>query len=225
MSSALTSWGAGLCLGLAAWLCLVPARAALAADGPSPGVHAAAPPREGSAWVSWVMDGDTVLLVPEGSAQALKLRLQDIDAPERCQSGGEAARDALTVLVHRRTVRYVIRAEDSYGRHIGRLQVDRTDVGAEMVRQGMAWAYSYRTGRGPHAALQRQAQRERRGVFAADAQPMSPALFRQFHGSCQEQRTEDQERSAPVHRVPLERAPAQGAPVQRLPQTGQAGSR
>ena len=186
---------------------------------------AAAPPREGSAWVSWVMDGDTVLLVPEGSGQALKLRLQDIDAPERCQSGGEAARDALMGLVHRRTVQYAIRAEDSYGRQIGRLQVQAQDVGAELVRRGWAWAYSYRTGRGPHAALQRQAQRERRGVFAADAQPMSPALFRQFHGSCQESLPEAQDHRAPVHRVPLERAPVQGAPVQRLPQTGQAGSR
>lgn len=160
------------------------------------------------------MDGDTVLLVPEGSAQAIRLRLQDIDAPERCQNGGEAARDALMDLVHRRTVQYAIRAEDSYGRQIGRLQVQAQDVGAELVRRGWAWAYSYRTGRGPHAALQRQAQRERRGVFAADAQPMSPALFRQFHGSCHEQQPEDQGDRAPVHSVTRERSPAQGAPAQ-----------
>jgi len=83
-------------------------------------------------WVSWVMDGDTVLLVPEGGGQALKWRLQDIDAPERCQSGGEASRDALIGLVHRQTVRYAVRAEDSYGRQIGRLERDGLDVGARL---------------------------------------------------------------------------------------------
>lgn len=153
------------------------------------------------------MDGDTVLLVPEGGGQALKWRLQDIDAPESCQSGGEAARDALIALVHRRHVQFAIRAEDSYGRQIGRLQVQGQDVGAEMVRQGMAWAYSHRTGRGPYAALQREAQRDKRGLFAADETAMSPALFRQFHGSCHE---------ALPDQAPLRRA---------MPQTGQSGSR
>lgn len=163
--------------------------------------------REGRAWVSWVVDGDTVLLVPEGGGQTLKWRLQDMDAPESCQPGGEAARDALIRLVHRQTVQIVARAQDSYGRLIGRLEVQGQDVGAEMVRSGMAWAYSYRTGRGPYATLQREAQRERRGLFAVQGTPMSPALFRQFHGSCHEQLPDQ---------APVERA---------LPQTGQTGSR
>lgn len=166
---------------------------------------AAALPREGSAWVSWVMDGDTVLLVPEGGGEPLKWRLQDIDAPERCQDGGEAAREALIDLVHRRTVQYVWRAQDSYGRQIGRLLAQGQDVGAALVRSGHAWAYSHRTGRGPHAALQRQAQRERRGLFAAEVQPLSPALFRQFQGSC-------------LEHPPGEGAPT-GAPVRRVPRS------
>ena len=40
------------------------------------------------AWVSWVMDGDTVLLLPEGEREPVKFRLQGIDAPESCQPGG-----------------------------------------------------------------------------------------------------------------------------------------
>ncbi|MEY3610456.1 MAG: hypothetical protein RJB14_178, partial [Pseudomonadota bacterium] len=39
-------------------------------------------------------------------------------------------------------------------------------------------------GRGPYAALQRQAQKEKRGVFAGREEPMSPALFRKFNGRC-----------------------------------------
>ena len=98
--------------------------------------------------------------------------------------------------------------QDSYGRQLGRLWVNDQDVGAQMVSSGWAWAYSYRTGRGPYAALQRDAERGRRGLFAAHQTAMSPALFRQFHGSCH---GEDK--------------PTVQAPVQRVPQTGQPGSR
>ena len=159
------------------------------------------------AWVSWVMDGDTVLLVSEGEREPVKFRLQGIDAPESCQPGGEASREALIALVLRRTVRVEAQAQDSYGRQLGRLWVGPVDVAAEMVRTGWAWAYSYRTGRGPYAALQRQAQAAGRGLFAARETAMSPAVFRQFHGSCQPETA------------------LQLPPATRLPQTRQAGSR
>lgn len=178
------------------------------------------------AWVSWVMDGDTVLLLPEGAHEPLRLRLVGIDAPEHCQPGGEAARDALIALVLRRTVRLQLLGQDSYGRQLGRLWRGEQDVAAEMVRSGWAWAYQHRTGRGPYAALQRQAERERVGVFAARETAMSPALFRQFHGSCH---------TAPEGLAPTVVAPTSQAPYPqalypqasggRVPQTGQPGSR
>ena len=162
------------------------------------------------AWVSWVMDGDTVLVLPEGAQEAVRLRLVGIDAPETCQPGGAQARDALIARVLRRTVQIEPVGRDSYDRRLGRLWLEGQDVGAEMVRTGHAWAYSYRVGRGPYAALQREARRERRGLFGLDADAMPPALFRQFHGSCHEE------------------VPGQ-APTQtlrgRAPHTGQAGSR
>ena len=169
-----------------------------------------------TAWVSWVMDGDTVLLLPEDAREAVRLRLLGIDAPELCQPGGEAARDALIARVLRRTVRLQVRGQDSYGRQLGHVWLDAQDVAAEMVRSGWAWAYQHRTGRGPYAALQRQAERERVGVFAARETAMSPALFRQFHGSCH---------GAPEGLAPTVLAPSSQAPGVRVPQTGQPGSR
>jgi len=158
------------------------------------------------AWVSWVMDGDTVLLLPEGEREPVRLRIQGIDAPESCQVLGERSREALMALVLRKTVQVEWHGQDSYGRQLGKLWVGQEDVGAAMVRHGWAWAYSYRVGRGPYAALQREAQGEKRGLFAAREPAMSPSVFRQFHGSCHAE------------------AGAQ-APVQRVPQTRQAGSR
>ncbi len=135
-------------------------------------------------WVSWVMDGDTILVVRTGQKEPVKLRLDALDAPETCQPGGTAARDAMIAMALRKPVQVQSLGHDSYGRDIGRVTVDGVDLGAEMVRSGMAWAYRFRTGRGPYAALQRQAHKEKRGLFAGREEPMSPALFRKFHGSC-----------------------------------------
>ena len=135
-------------------------------------------------WVSWVMDGDTVLLVRDGQHEPVKLRIEGIDAPEICQPGGAEARDAMIRLALRKPVQVLDHGHDVYGRQIGRLLMDDVDLGAEMVRSGMAWAYSFRTGKGPYAGLQRQAQKQNRGLFAARDAAMSPAVFRKFHGSC-----------------------------------------
>lgn len=137
-----------------------------------------------SGWVSWVMDGDTVLLVREGQRDPVKLRIEGIDAPESCQPGGSEAREAMMVLALRKSVQVTDRGQDSYGRQIGRLSVDGVDLGAEMVRSGQAWAYNFRTGKGPYAALQRQAEKQKKGIFATQEAAMSPALFRKFHGTC-----------------------------------------
>ena len=137
-----------------------------------------------SGWVSWVMDGDTVVLVREGQQEPVRLRIEGMDAPETCQPGGVESRDALISLALRKPVQVIDRGQDSYGRQIGRLTVEGVDLGAEMVRSGMAWAYSYRTGKGPYAGLQRQAEKQKKGIFAAKGVAMSPALFRKFNGSC-----------------------------------------
>lgn len=135
-------------------------------------------------WVSWVADGDTLLVLPELAHEPVKVRLDGIDAPESCQPGGSASRDAMIGLVQRKTVRVFVRGTDSYGRVLGRVEVDGRDVAADMVVQGMAWAYRFRESSGPYAALERQARKQKRGVFA-EPQAMTPRVFRQFHGSCQ----------------------------------------
>jgi endonuclease YncB( thermonuclease family) len=116
--------------------------------------------------------------------EPVKLRIDGIDAPEICQPGGAQARDTMIRLALRKSVEVDDRGQDIYGRQVGRLSVDGVDLGAEMVRSGMAWAYRFRTGKGPYAGLQRQAQTQKMGVFAAPEAAMSPPVFRKFHGTC-----------------------------------------
>lgn len=135
-------------------------------------------------WVSWVLDGDTLTFLPQGQKTSVRIRLDGIDAPESCQPGGEAARDALLALVQRQNVELKVWRQDTYGRWVATVYRDGQDVNAAMVRQGWAWAYRFRVGRGPYAQAQRQAQEQRLGVFAAAEAPMAPPVFRRFHGSC-----------------------------------------
>ena len=86
-----------------------------------------------------VADGDSITVLRD--REQVKVRLVDIDAPERAQPFGSRSRRALEVLVKGREVRVVERGRDRYHRILGRVFRGELDVNAEQVRQGMAWAF------------------------------------------------------------------------------------
>lgn len=87
-----------------------------------------------------VSDGDTITVLVGGHEQ-IKVRLAEIDAPEKAQPFGQRSKQALSDLVFGKTVRVEQQDTDRYGRVVGRVFVDGTDVNVEQIRQGMAWAY------------------------------------------------------------------------------------
>lgn len=133
--------------------------------------------------VSYVTDGDTLWVQPDGAGKAIKVRIEGIDAPEICQPGGPAARDLLAQLALHRRVTARVAQHDQWGRALGTLTLDGKDLGAQMVRAGQAWSYSWRRKPGPYAAEEALARQAHLGVFAA-ARPESPRAFRKRHGSC-----------------------------------------
>ena len=87
-----------------------------------------------------IADGDTVTLKADDTTH--KIRLAEIDTPERDQPHGLAATSALTDLLLGHQVRVkVIRESDRYGRVIGRIFIEQKDVSAHMVEQGHAMVY------------------------------------------------------------------------------------
>lgn len=88
-----------------------------------------------------VTDGDTI------RAGGTIYRLWGIDAPESkqiCADGwaaGHEATKALSDLIQGRAVACEARTQDRYGRTVGLCRVDGQDIGAAMVRAGMAWAF------------------------------------------------------------------------------------
>jgi endonuclease YncB( thermonuclease family) len=133
--------------------------------------------------VSYVSDGDTLWVQPDTGDLPRKLRIQGIDAPEICQTGGESSRAVLTRHALNKRVEVTVRGHDVYGRGLARIRLDGHDLGAQMVRAGQAWSYRWRRSPGPYAAEEAVARQSRRGLFAV-GQPELPHDFRKRHGTC-----------------------------------------
>lgn len=147
---------------------------------------ATAPPADRwSGVVSYVVDGDSVRVRPLQGGKPVSIRIDGIDAPEICQSGGETARDALKRRVLGLQVVIEGKSRDDYGRLLARITLDGDDVGARLVSDGHAWSYRYRGSAGPYAAQQRLAESARRGIFAnVSTTAVYPGEFRKQHGAC-----------------------------------------
>lgn len=87
-----------------------------------------------------IADGDTLtLLTPE--RQQVKVRLAEIDTPERAQPYGTRARQALSDLAFGKQATIQSHEKDRYGRVVGRVFVNGLDVNRELVSLGAAWVY------------------------------------------------------------------------------------
>ena len=141
-----------------------------------------------AAWlatVERVSDGDTLWVRPLAEEDRLvKLRLLDVDAPERCQPWGEEATQALRAHVLGRPVRVEPVGRDVYRRVLARVQLEGEDLGAWLVMQGHAWS----VGPGGYAGgAYRQQEREARAAargLHGERDPMRPVVFRRWHGPC-----------------------------------------
>jgi endonuclease YncB( thermonuclease family) len=137
--------------------------------------------------VTHVTDGDTLWVRPAGGGDAVKIRLDGIDAPEICQAYGTLSRAALANRVLHQTVRVQSRSRDKYGRVIARVSHGSggsgDDVGDFMVSQGHAWANHYKRYPSAYGAQEAQARAAKRGLFAEPG-AKEPSVFRKAHGSC-----------------------------------------
>ncbi|NHA14624.1 thermonuclease family protein [Thioalkalivibrio sp. XN279] len=87
-----------------------------------------------------IADGDTLTLLTPAKEQ-VRIRLAEIDTPERGQPYAQKAQDALSRLVWGKPLAVRVVDTDRYDRTVGRIYVGEIDVSAEMVRLGAAWVY------------------------------------------------------------------------------------
>lgn len=125
------------------------------------------------------VDGDTL------EFDGKRVRLEGIDAPEIGQtcgrrlfgtwSCGRAAQRALDDLVHGRRIECESKGLDKYGRDLGICFVDGRDINAELVRQGMAWAFVQYSQ--SYVGAEAEARKSRAGIWQGHAE--APWTFRE----------------------------------------------
>ena len=125
-----------------------------------------------------VLDGDTIEVLADGN-RSVRVRLANIDAPEKKQPFGQKSKEHLIDLVAGKQVEIVDLGGDQYGRRIGRVLVDGQEANVEQVRSGLAWVYSRYNHDGQLPTLESTARSQRIGLWA-DPHPQAPWEFR--HG-------------------------------------------
>jgi endonuclease YncB( thermonuclease family) len=126
--------------------------------------------------IAQVIDGDTLDLV---TAKArMRVRLLDIDAPERKQPYGHRSRQSLIAICGGEFARIDTRGRDRDKNMRAVVKCNGTDAGAEQVRLGMAWVIERDAASDSTLhALQAEARAARRGLWA-DKEPVPPWEWR-----------------------------------------------
>src|SRR5687767_892413 len=86
-----------------------------------------------------IADGDTLTVLVD--RHQVRVRLADIDAPERKQPFGTRSRLSLAALCFGREARLETTGKDRYDRLIATVHCAGTDANAAQVSRGMAWVF------------------------------------------------------------------------------------
>jgi endonuclease YncB( thermonuclease family) len=132
--------------------------------------------------VTQVTDGDTLWLKP-ADGKPVEVRLRDIDAPEICQPWGDESRKALSELTLDKVASLQVVARDKYGRAVGTLMIEDTNVSRFMVENGHAWSVRSRYDQGPLVKQEKMAHALARGLHS-QAGAIQPWEWRRSRGPC-----------------------------------------
>jgi endonuclease YncB( thermonuclease family) len=125
--------------------------------------------------ITYVYDGDTVKISENNSEY--KLRLTDIDAPERNQTYGKKSRRALMQLCLGANIHAVLSGTDKYRRRLGKLTCNGQDASLFMVKNGHAWFNNRYSMDGTLLYAAQEARRNKLGLWQ-DKNPTPPWVWR-----------------------------------------------
>lgn len=126
-----------------------------------------------------VSDGDTLTIMRKH--RPLKVRLANVDSPEKRQEFGQRAKQSLSDMCYRKDALVKILSTDRYGRAIALVSCNGIDVNRAQVERGLAWVYTKYNQDPSLPAVQAAALAKRRGLWV-DAKPEAPWNFRRSEG-------------------------------------------
>ena len=124
-----------------------------------------------------VVDGDTVHVFYQD--EVYKIRLTEIDAPERDQPYGSNSTEYLKSLLKEGKVDVDISGTDRYGRKLGRLYWRGIDINRELVSAGYAWVYDQYVTDNSFYENQSKARNLKKGLWK-DQNPLEPWNWRKL---------------------------------------------
>ena len=124
-----------------------------------------------------VSDGDTITVQAPNAPEPVRVRLAQIDAPEKKQPYGPEAKAALTALLSEHSVTVEYEKTDRYGRIIGQVYADGVDVNRTLVETGMAWVYRDYVHTVAYEHAEEAAREAHRGLWA-NPYPTPPWVYR-----------------------------------------------
>ena len=124
-----------------------------------------------------VVDGDTVHVFYQD--EVYKIRLTEIDAPERDQPYGSNSTEYLKSLLKEGMVDVDISGTDRYGRKLGRLYWQGKDINRELVSAGYAWVYDQYVTDNSFYENQSKARNSKKGLWE-DQNPLEPWNWRKL---------------------------------------------
>nr|WP_313093078.1 thermonuclease family protein [Moraxella sp. CTOTU48268] len=123
-----------------------------------------------------ISDGDTLTCLTNDKSQ-IKVRLNQIDAPEKSQAFGTAAKQALSGYVFGKTIGLKTNGTDKYGRTIAEVFVGDKNINKAMVADGYAWAYREYMTDNDYGDLETSARSDTKGLWS-EPNPIYPSDFR-----------------------------------------------
>ncbi|MGJ0377327.1 thermonuclease family protein [Aliarcobacter cryaerophilus] len=123
-----------------------------------------------------VSDGDTVTILTSDKTQH-KIRLNDIDAPEKKQAFGNKSKDNLAKYIAGKTVTVQYQKKDKYKRVLGTIYYNNTDINLQQVKDGYAWVYKKYSNNQTYYKAEKLARDKRVGLWI-DKNLLEPWEFR-----------------------------------------------
>jgi endonuclease YncB( thermonuclease family) len=123
-----------------------------------------------------VLDGDTIEVLHNDKAE--RIRLAQIDCPEKGQPFGQAAKQYVLDIAALKIVTVQVDTVDRYGRTVGEVFLpDGANLNKQIVGAGYAWQYKQYSKDTAYADLEDQARRGSLG-FWQDKDPVPPWEWR-----------------------------------------------
>lgn len=123
-----------------------------------------------------ILDGDTLEILDEKHFTH-RVRLAEIDAPEKSQAFGNQAKAVLSNKTFFKHVTIINKGTDRYGRTLGVVMFGERNINMEMVEEGYAWWYKQYSHDPRYGTAQNNARLSKKGLWV-DPYAVAPWDFR-----------------------------------------------